>query len=300
MTQNNNPQMNLRQKLFEIRKSMSTFAQSEDSEKKDNSGKAAYKYTPGWQIVETIKKKMDDLGVMLEPSLQSENHEMISYPVYKEIGGKIVPFEKKEMYVNIVMSYTFIDVETGQTVGPLLQPAAGANGTDKSIASALSLAERYFLLKYFQFTTREAADEPDAHDSSSIPGRLSQEYPDAKTYQRGSGYAAMPTGPYYAATPTPQGQKQQAQQAPMTPPQYNPAPAPAPAQPIQQAANQGEIYDNAIAALAQFQEGTQTHNETLQIWMNFLNRNGYNTSEPGFAQQLVRRAQSVREQKFNN
>lgn len=135
MTQNNNPQMNLRQKLFEIRKSISTFAQSEPSEKKDNSGKSAYKYTPGWQIVETIKKKMDDLGVMLEPSLQSESHEMISYPVYKEIGGKIIPFEKKEMYVNIVMAYTFVDVDSSQTAGPFLQPAAGANGTKVTITT---------------------------------------------------------------------------------------------------------------------------------------------------------------------
>lgn len=291
MTQNNNPQMNLRQKLFEIRKSISTFAQSEPSEKKDNSGKSAYKYTPGWQIVETIKKKMDDLGVMLEPSLQSESHEMISYPVYKEIGGKIIPFEKKEMYVNIVMAYTFVDVDSSQTAGPFLQPAAGANGTDKSIASALSLSERYFLLKYFQFTTRETADEPDAHDSSTIPGRLAQDYPDAQTYGRDSGYMPMPQNPYYAAEgAVPQQPQPQTQPFPTQPPQYNAAA-------LQPTVNPGEnVYEKAVSALAQYREGTPSHNTTLQIWMNFLNKGGYNTSEPGFVQKLTRHAQAVREQ----
>ena len=290
MQQNNSQKLNLRQKLAEIRKSITTFAISEDSDKKDSSGKACYKYTPGWEIVESVKQKMDTYGVMLEPTLQSESHEMISYPVYKEIGGKIIPFEKKEMYVTIIMAYTFVDVETGETIGPFLQPSAGANGTDKSIASALSLAERYFILKYFQFTTREKGDEPDAHDSSSIPGKLTQDYPDAKPYYSGNGYMPAPENPYYSMS----GQSMQ-QPLPAAPPKYTPAPKPAmPAAPTLQPGR--NMYEEAAIALSQYQQGTQTHNETLQMVMNALNQNGYNTAEPGFVQKLTKYAQDMREQ----
>lgn len=289
MNQNQNPQaQTLRQKLAEIRRNFKTFAISEDSDKKGNDGKAAYKYTPGWAIVEAIKEKMDSLGVMLEPTLKSETHEMISYPVYKEIRGQIIPFEKKEMYVSLIMSYTFVDVATGETIGPFLQPSAGANGTDKSVASALSLAERYFLLKYFQFTTRELADEPDAHDSSSIPGKLAQEYPDAQSYNAGTGYMPQRSQNYpmqpSAQQPQPQSQRGVAAM-PTTPP------------PVQPSDGNGDLYEKAAAALMMFQKGTPSHNETLQSWMSYLNRNGYNTAEPSFAQRLVNYAQALREQR---
>lgn len=285
--------LNLRQKLAEIKKSYKNFDITEDSDRKKNNGEAAYKYTPGWAIVEAVKEKMDELGIMLEPNLQSESHEMISYPVYKEIAGHIVPFEKKEMYVTLVMAYTFVDVNTGETIGPFLQPSAGANGTDKSIASALSLAERYFLLKYFQFTTHEKTDEPDAHDSSSIPGKLAQEYPDARTYQGGTGYMPLPQAAW------PGTQQQPVQQPPMPPqrtaepPQYN-ASTPA-AIPVKPQAGEN-LYEQAALALMNFQNGTKSHNDTLNAWMNTLNRYGYNTAEPGFAQRLIQYAQSKREQ----
>ncbi len=293
MQQDNPQNLNLRQKLAEIRKSITTFAISEDSDKKDSSGKAVYRYTPGWEIVETVKQKMDALGVMMEPTLHNEAHEMITYPVYKEIGGKIIPFEKKEMYVSIVMAYTFVDVATGETIGPFLQPAAGANGTDKSIASALSLAERYFILKYFQFTTREKGDEPDAHDSTSIPGRLAQDYPDAKPYYGGNGYYPAQQNPYYSMG----GQNAQpAQQTqPAAPPKYTPAPPQA--MPAAPALKPGRnMYEDAAIALSQYQQGTKTHLETLQMVMNALNQNGYNTAEPGFVQKLTKYAQDIREQ----
>ena len=288
MNPNQQPQNpNLRQKLAEIRKSFKTFAITEDSDKKGSDGKAAYKYTPGWAIVEAVKEKMDAMGVMLEPTLQSESHEMITYPVYKEIKGQIIPFEKKEMYVSLVMAYTFVDVATGEAIGPFLQPSAGANGTDKSIASALSLAERYFLLKYFQFTTREMGDEPDAHDSSSIPGKLAQDYPNARSYNAGTGYIPKPQTPYYSAEPVP-GQQP-------APPRYNAVPQAATPAPSQASAGTVDLYEKAAAALMMFQKGTPSHNDTLQIWMNNLSRNGYNTAEPSFAQRLVDYAQAKRE-----
>ena len=266
---------NLRKKLFEIQKSMRTFAVSEGSEKKTK-GKPSYQYTPGWEIVEKLRSEMDRLGVMLESSVVSKEHRMIEYPVYKEYGGEIRAFEKKEMYVTVDVSYTWVDVETGETAGPFVMPGDGANGTDKSMASALSLSERYFLLKYFKLTTREKDDDIDAHDSSTIPGGLT--LPDARDKGRGPAYAPAP------------------QYAPVTaqaPAQATAAPAPSPAE-APAAATPG-IWEQAVNSLACFDAGTQTHNEMLAKWLSALNRCGYDTSVPGFAGLLAEAAQARRE-----
>ena len=53
-------------KLFQIQRGAKSFAITDDSEKTvARSGKSAYRYTPGWKIVETIRESMDVLGLML-------------------------------------------------------------------------------------------------------------------------------------------------------------------------------------------------------------------------------------------
>lgn len=273
---NQTQSLTLRQKLFEIQKRHQTFAQTEDSAKKTNgkTGKSAYTYTPGWRIVESVRKAMDDMGIMLDSSQVGEEHEMISYYVYKEIAGQIVPFEKKEMYVTVKREYTWVDVASGEKLGPFLQTAAGANGTDKSIASAESLCQRYFILKYFNITTREMDEEPDAHDSSAIPGNVN--YPDAAEYDAGRGYRPVQQPMRQTA---PQGYGRGAQQAQMTP---NPA------------RTKEDLYNSAAAELANFGTGTQSHNIVLNKWLTSLNQAGYNTSDPSFTASLIEAAQAIR------
>jgi hypothetical protein len=71
------------------------------------------------------------------------------------------------------MRFTWIDVETGDT-DVCLWGANGQNDWEKGLGSALTYAERYFLLKYFHIATdeddidnpdRKPADTP-AHQSS--------------------------------------------------------------------------------------------------------------------------------------
>lgn len=284
----NKTTMNLRQKLFEIQKSHQTFAQTEDSEKKANGkpGKSAYTYTPGWKIIESIRAKMDELRIMLDSTLVGEEHEMISYTVYKEVAGQIIPFEKKEMYVTVRRAYTWIDIDSGEMIGPIVQGASGANGTDKSIASAESLCERYFLLKQFHITTREMDDEPDAHDCSTIPGNIN--YPDAKDYGSGRGYSPM----QQQAPATPAQQQHAFQQVP-------PAPGYQFSAQNQTAAPQDPhaAYEAAINELANFGKGTQSHTNVLNKWLIALNQCGYDTSVPTFAGNLIEAALAKRERR---
>ena len=284
--------MNLRQKLLELRKSIVTFAVTAESDKKKANGKeSAYRFTPGYVIVETIRKKMDDLGIMLEPSDAEERHEMITYPVYRDYNSEIRTFQKSEMYVTLRVNYTFVDAATGETVGPFTIYSAGANGTDKSIATAISLAERYFLLKYFQITTHDTDEEPDMHDSSDI-NILSHQQSNRQAPQTVQSQPMFQTQFPSFAQPL----------HPAVPPTYgNPGKTPSQAPRMQETAKTGnyspeqlDIYSKAVNALAYFEKDTQSHQNTLNVWMSALARAGFDTSDVTFAATLVQTAQNVR------
>ena len=268
-----NMTMNLRKKLKEIEKSFKTFAVTDESEKKvSGSQKSAYLYTPGWSIVEAIRQKMDEQNVMLEMNVVDEKHEMISYPVYKQMqNDQILPFEKREMYVTVRCAFNWVDVDTNETIGPIIMTASGANGIDKSISSALSLAERYFLLKYFHITTREKDEEPDAHDCESLPGIPAGQQPTtARDWKGPQGYAPA----------TPQVYQQQTYQGAYLNTQTKP--------------QQENLYENAINTLMNFEAGTKSHADSLNRLLISLNLAGYNTADPTFASNLVNEAQARR------
>ena len=62
------------------------------------------------------------------------------------------------------MKFTWIDIETGEKDENLFG-ANGQNGFDKGVGSALTYAERYFLLKYFHIAT----DEDDIDQPKPLP-----------------------------------------------------------------------------------------------------------------------------------
>ena len=270
--------LNLRKKLKEIEKSFKTFATTDESEKKvAGAQNSMYKYTHGWSIIEAIREKMDEMNVMLDININDERHEMVSYPVYKQIQNQIIPFEKKEMYVTVNCSFTWIDVDTGESVGPYTMIASGANGIDKSISSALSLAERYFLLKAFHITTREKEDEPDAHDCDSLPGIPTEQQPKTASDWKGpKGYAPAPPQPYMQQN-TPSTFQQQHHGKTTTP-----------------AKTPDMTYENAVNTLMNFEAGTKSHSDTLNRLLIALNISGYNTADPSFASSLVNDAQARR------
>lgn len=259
----------LRRKLKTLAEAFKTFAVTDEAEKKKNGSKeSAYKYTPGWKIIESIREKMDELDIMLDTEIVSEKHEMISYPVYKVVeNNNIQKFEKKEMYVTLECNFTWVDVDTNETVGPIKMISSGANGIDKSISSAMSLAEKYFLLKYFHITTREKDEEPEAHDSETLPGIPSSEQPITPAE------CAKRANPPYAMPVQPQAQPQQmpAQQYPNQTQQQTP----------------DQVYENAVRTLMNFDKGTRSHADALNRVMVSLNLAGYNTADPTFATTLV-------------
>ncbi len=293
-TQGQSAPRGLMAKLLEIQKSVEVFSNSEDSDKKNAKGQSEYKYTPGWVILEAVRKKMNELGLLLIQDVLDESHTMIDYPVFKSINGTIMSFNKREMYSTVKVSYTWHDTQTGETFGPVTMPGAGANGTDKSLASALALSERYFLLKTFHIPTRDKDDEPDAHDSGNIPGIPAGQQPLAATDRQ----VASASG----QAPVPQAQQQPAQaapaaQRPVSGDRVNPYAAPQGYKP--QGGRPFDPNDPLIArtagSLSHFQAGTPSHQQTLNASAQALAANGFNVQDPDFMVNLTEMGQAMRE-----
>lgn len=259
--------INILKKLFTIQEKFKTFAITDDSDKTDpKTGRPSYKYTPGWKITEDIRSEMDAQHLMLIPNYKMEQCDTIDYPVHKLVNGQVLTLQKKEVNFVVTAAYTWIDTDTGEYFGPMTITANGTNGTDKSSGSAIAMAERYFLLKFFHITTHEADEEPDAHDSQTIPG-----------IDHGQGWNGIPA---------PQRGMQQGQQ-----PMQQPGQQPVNIQP-QAAMNP---YDTAVQRLACFAIGTPSHNHALQEAISMLSKNGINCTAPGFMDALVEQAQALRE-----
>lgn len=280
---------NVWRKLLEIQKALKTFATDENSEKKTQGGKSAYQYTPGWKIVETVRAEMDRAGLMLVPDYRKEDVQMIEYPLYKLVGGNPVTFIKKEIHIVVSASFTWVDPASGETAGPFSMVASGANGTDKSCASALALAERYFLLKFFHITTREKDEEIDAHDSGTVPGIPAGEQPsDAATH-------GSPVGEQMQAPrPVSMGVNVRAG--------LPAGPGTAPQKTVTAPADSGfnaqhPIIASSIARLSQFKAGTTTFNKEMTDVVRSLERAGYSSMDPGFINHLIAASQAVREGK---
>lgn len=267
--------MKLWQKLMEIQKAIPAFVNSEKSDKKKPGSKnSEYLYTPGWQIVEAVRKELDSRGIMMPISVISEEHKMVEYPVYKVINGNVVSFIKKENLSVITMEYSWVDTDSGETAGPYRMIASGANGIDKSTAAALSTAERYAILKFFHVPCKDAGVELDAHDSTNIPGLKDQPMNATDSqiagHKNGSPIRQIPSA------------------EPPMPPQY-------PQYPSQQAYSQqtlpkpgyGKEYEEAVNRIAMFGKGTQSHTEAVNAELAKLSTAGYPVGDRNFVETLI-------------
>lgn len=142
--------MNLYQKIIEVRKIANGFT-------KDTKG-YGYDYVSGNQILNKIKDKMNEVGLILQPSAQVGEHQLFCYTNSK---GQ----EKVDIQVWGNMSYTWINAENPEEREVVSWAYYGQqDDISKSFGSALTYSERYFLLKYFGLPTDE--DDPDGKDTT--------------------------------------------------------------------------------------------------------------------------------------
>ena len=135
--------MNLYQKLVDIQKSVRSL-------KKDASTNS-YQYVSGLKVLDAVRERMDNLGVLLVQQVDEIENTRIDYQV--KSGSK------SELLSKVMMTFIWIDAESGEKL-PVKFGANGMNNWDKGLGSALTYAERYFLLKFFHIATDE--DDVDA------------------------------------------------------------------------------------------------------------------------------------------
>ena len=123
---------------------------------KDKKGNG-YDYVSGTKVIDAIKPLMNELGLLLKPEVITIENQRIDYLVSisqdketKAWSGK----PKSETLSKAMMAFTWIDVETGDKE-VCSWGANGQNDWDKGVGSAMTYAERYFLLKFFHIATDE-------------------------------------------------------------------------------------------------------------------------------------------------
>jgi hypothetical protein len=142
--------MNLYQKLIQIRKEVIEFS-------KDKEG-YGYKFVSGSQAIRKIRDKMDEIGVLLIPSVgETESH------TYNYINGK--GKECTDYVVTGNMSYTWVNADSPEEIYTVPWKIFGAqDDISKAFGSGLTYSERYFILKFFQAPTD--SEDPDERDTS--------------------------------------------------------------------------------------------------------------------------------------
>lgn len=141
--------MNLYQKINEVKKVAKTL--SKDAE---TSGKGAYSYVSGSQILSMIKEKMEDLGLLFLP-VKTESRGWTTFE-YENASGNA----KTDFIVEGIVSYEWINAEEPSERQRVDFDYYGQqNDISKAFGSALTYSERYLLLKSLGAPTDE--DDPD-------------------------------------------------------------------------------------------------------------------------------------------
>lgn len=135
--------MSIYKKLLEIQKEVDSFT-------KDKKG-MNYQYVTGEQVLNKIRPLMNAKGLLLKQEILSVENERMDYTTN---SGK----DKSEVLSSVAQRFTWIDTDTDEKDENLFH-GNGLNDWDKGLGSALTYAERYFLLKFFHVPTD--GDDPD-------------------------------------------------------------------------------------------------------------------------------------------
>ena len=163
--------MNLHEKMVEIRKLVKAL-------KKDVVGKVGFKdypYIGTDNILEKIMDKMNELKVLLIPSLSECSMREFNYV---NSSGK----EKIDIITQGMMGFTWINAEepTDREYMPWYF-FGQQDEASKSLGSGLTYSQRYFLKMSFQIATDE--DDPDQRDTSGKLGNPPQPKPQQTTLE---------------------------------------------------------------------------------------------------------------------
>lgn len=152
--------LNLYQKLLKIQQEVIGLGKDTRSH--------SYQYVSGAKVIEHIKPLMNKHGLLLKQEVLNIQNSRQDYLTAKGAA-------KSEILSSVSMKFTWIDTETGERDENMFG-ALGMNDWEKGLGSALTYAERYFLLKYFHINT----DEDDIDNPERKKEMAKQPIPDAR------------------------------------------------------------------------------------------------------------------------
>jgi hypothetical protein len=163
--------MNIYQKLIEVRKSCEYL-------KKDNAG-FQFKYVSSSQTLGTLRAAMDTHQLLLVPRVTS--HETRDHTTKKG---------EHEYFTIATMSFTWINAEKPEEQIECPWLGQGLDNGEKGVGKAMTYAEKYFLLKFFNIATDK--DDPDAFQKKNEDKESTPKDPtkDALRDQAANEYAA--------------------------------------------------------------------------------------------------------------
>lgn len=163
------PPISVYKKLLEIQREVVGLG-------KDSKG-FGFTYVSGNKVINHIKPIMNRIGLLLLTEIVNTTETRQDYNVLKKVwadngqGGKVqkeVPIVKSEMFVKTNIRFTWVCVDTGETLVSLWD-GIGFNDWDKGIGSAITYSERYFLLKTFHINTDEDdIDNPESNENKRL------------------------------------------------------------------------------------------------------------------------------------
>jgi len=141
--------LNLYQKLHKIQSQVLGLGKDKASN--------SYQYVTGTKVIDHIKPLMNEFGLILKQeilSIDNERQDYFTSLVQNQETKVWIGKPKSEILSKVMMRFTWIDTESGEKDENLFG-ANGQNDWEKGLGSALTYAERYFLLKYFHIATDE-------------------------------------------------------------------------------------------------------------------------------------------------
>jgi len=143
-------QMNIFQKLVEVRKAVPYL-------KKENSG-YQFNYVSSSQVLGNLKQRMDELGVLLMPKVVGKK---VTIDTYEKTDAKGNVKRTVDYFTELDMTFTWINADSPeQTIECPWYGQGIDTAGEKGVGKALTYAEKYFMLKFFNIPTDK--DDPDS------------------------------------------------------------------------------------------------------------------------------------------
>lgn len=165
-------ELNLYQKIADVKANIEGFT-------KDTKG-YNYSYVSGSQVLHRIRNKMIEHNLLLVPKTSDENYKQIEVTRFNKKASREVT--TSEFVVEMKLTYLWINADKPEEQLEVSFYSVGQqDDVSKAHGTALTYAERYFLMKFFNIPTDE--DDADAKQkqekynkaSSQTVGVLKQE-----------------------------------------------------------------------------------------------------------------------------